>query len=283
MILNLLSIFSSTTQYLELFGLGKGWCLKPDNLNLANYFDIVKLVVDSPWCSGGLPNKNSSKEKSAIQIALTLECIWNCRNQVVHNGSIIDVSAILRSLEIKFHEHFTLLDTEDYDPVNPTICWSAPAPGIIKINTDAVVRFGHSSIAVVARDASGLVCKAWAKSVDSNDPVIAEALAINLALQLALLERYPNVLVESDSKVCIESIIGNSTDSLWKLDALCSDVNNLALNFMSCYFSWVKREANLTTYELAKAIVSLTSCFCCNAYSLPLSVCEACKRDALGV
>uniref|UniRef100_A0A2N9H0H1 aminobutyraldehyde dehydrogenase n=1 Tax=Fagus sylvatica TaxID=28930 RepID=A0A2N9H0H1_FAGSY len=183
---------------------------RPDNLNLANYFDIVKLVVDPPWCSGGLPNKNSSKEKSAIQIALTLECIWNCRNQVVHNGSIIDVSAILRSLEIKVREHFTLLDTEDYDPVKSTIRWSAPAPGIIKINTDAAVRSGHSSIAVVSSDASGLVCKAWAKSVDSTDPVIAKALAINWALQLALLERYPNVLVESDSKVCIESIIEDS-------------------------------------------------------------------------
>jgi hypothetical protein len=235
-ILNLPSIFSSIALYLELFGLGKGWYLRLDNLNLANYFDIVKLVVDPPRCSDGLPNKNSSKEKSTIQIALTLECIWNCRNQVIHNGSIIDVSAILRSFEIKFCEHFTLLDTEDYDPVKPTICWSAPAPGIIKINTNATVRSGHSSIAVVARDASRLVCKAWAKIVDSIDPVIAEAFAINLALQLALLERYPNVLVESDSKVCIESIIGNSTDSLWKLDALCFDVNNLASNFMSCCF-----------------------------------------------
>ena len=104
---------------------------------------------------------------------MTLECIWNCRNQVVHNGSIIDVSAILRSLEIKVREHFTLLDTEDYDLVKSTIRWSAPAPGTIKINTDAAVRSGHSSIAVVARDASGLVCKALAKSVDSTDPIIA--------------------------------------------------------------------------------------------------------------
>ena len=81
--------------------------------------------------------------------------------------------------------------------------------------------------------------------------------------------------MESDSKVCIESIIGNSTDSLWKLDALCSAVNNLALNFMSCCFSWVKRETNLIAQELAKATASLTSFVCSNAYSLPLSVCEA--------
>ena len=79
------------------------------------------------------------------------------------------------------------------------------------------------------------------KSMDSDDPVCVEAIAINWALQLALLEKYLNVPVESDSKVCIESIMGNSTDSLWKIDALCSDVNNLALNFMSCCFSWVKR------------------------------------------
>jgi hypothetical protein len=50
------------------------------------------------------------------------------------------------------------------------------------------VRSGHSSIDVVAHDASGLVFKAWAKSVDSDDPVITKALAINWALRLALLE-----------------------------------------------------------------------------------------------
>ena len=100
-----------------------------------------------------------------------------------------------------------------------------------------LVRSGHSSIDVVAHDTSRLVCKTWAKSVDYDDQVITRALAINWALQLALLEKYLNVLVESDSNVCIESNMGNSTYSLWKLDALCSEVNNLALNFMSCCFS----------------------------------------------
>jgi hypothetical protein len=76
--------------------------------------------------------------------------------------------------------------------------------------------------------------------------------------------------------------MGNSTYSLWKLDALCSEVNNLALNFMSCCFSWVKREANLTVYELAKAAALLTSLVCCNAYSLHPSICEAWQRDVLG-
>jgi hypothetical protein len=56
------------------------------------------------------------------------------------------------------------MDTEDSDPVKPTIRWSGPAPSIIKINTDATVRSGHSSIAVVAHDASGLVCKTWVKT-----------------------------------------------------------------------------------------------------------------------
>ena len=56
------------------------------------------------------------------------------------------------------------MDTKDSNPIKPTIRWSGPAPSIIKINTDAMVRFGHSSIVVVAYDASGLVCKTWVKT-----------------------------------------------------------------------------------------------------------------------
>ena len=77
--------------------------------------------------------------------------------------------------------------------------------------------------------------------------------------------------------------MGITVDSWWKIDALCSDVVTLGLSFSSVCFSWVRREANLLDHELANYVVSLTSLFCCNAYTLPLSIFETWQRNILGV
>ena len=49
--------------------------------------------------------------------------------------------------------------------------------------------------------------------MDTKDPLIAEALAIKWTLEHAQMERYPNIIVESDSKVCIEAITSITADS----------------------------------------------------------------------
>ncbi len=76
--------------------------------------------------------------------------------------------------------------------------------------------------------------------MDTKDPLIAEALAIKWALKLAKMERYPNIIVGSDSKACIETITGITADSWWKIDALCFDVVTFGLSFSSVCFSWVR-------------------------------------------
>ena len=64
---------------------------------------------------------------------------------------------------------------------------------------------------------------------------------------------------------------------------LCADVNSLIPWFLSCCFTWVKREANSAAHELASLASSLQSSLSCNAYSLPPSVLEAWQRDMLGL
>ena len=111
---------------------------------------------------------------------------------------------------------------------------------------------------MVARDVNGYVFKAWACCVDMGDPVIAEAFAIKWALELAKEESFTNIIVESDSKICIDSLEVNST-ACWKIDPLVSDVNSLATCFLLCCFSWVKREANTVAYTLASVASSFHS------------------------
>lgn len=154
---------------------------------------------------------------------------------------------------------------------------------MIKLNTDVAVHTNSFSIAVVARDNLGNIRRAWSQQLNTVDPVVAKATAITWALEIVNDEGYQQIIVESDSKICIKAFSENSVDVCWKLAAFCSDVYAFSLQFVSCCFSWTKREANATAHELAKFATSLSSPFCFNDSSLPPSVFEAWQRDFLGV
>jgi ribonuclease HI len=124
----------------------------------------------------------------------------------------------------------------------------APPTGVIKLNVDAAIHPSVATIAVIAKDDAGCFVKAWTKTLPTVDPTAAEALAILWAIQLAYLERWKNILVESDAKNWVDAILGNSACS-WNIYTLCNDVKRLASDFSSCSFCWVKREANMVTYK----------------------------------
>ena len=90
--------------------------------------------------------------------------------------------------------------------------------------------------------------------------------------------------MESDSKICIDSIKGHLEEVNWNVAAFISDVIALASDFIACCFSWLKWETNGTTHELARCAFLLNSNFSCNEVaSLPPSVKQAGQRDALCV
>ena len=90
--------------------------------------------------------------------------------------------------------------------------------------------------------------------------------------------------MESDSKICIDSIKGHLEEVNWNVAAFISDVIALASDFITCCISWVKRDTNGTTHELARFAFLLNSDFSCNEVaSLPPSVKQAWQRDELCV
>uniref|UniRef100_A0A7N2KY11 RNase H type-1 domain-containing protein n=1 Tax=Quercus lobata TaxID=97700 RepID=A0A7N2KY11_QUELO len=74
--------------------------------------------------------------------------------------------------------------------------WKPPPPGTIKLNVDAVV----------ARDSSDEAIKVWAKPYHSCLAIQAEASAIQWAVNLASREGWNQVIIESDSKECMDSV-----------------------------------------------------------------------------
>ena len=92
----------------------------------------------------------------------------------------------------------------------PVQRWKKLPRDSIKINVDATFKDSNSSIAVVARDWRGEVVFACAKRVYSNIPLQAEAEAIKWALSLAKSLDAAAMIVESDSKVCVDALAPSS-------------------------------------------------------------------------
>ena len=90
--------------------------------------------------------------------------------------------------------------------LKPVQRWKKPPKDSIKINVDVAFMDGNYSIAVVARDWRGEVVFACAKRVYSNLPLQAEAEAIKWALSLAKSIEAAAMIVESDSKGCVDAL-----------------------------------------------------------------------------
>jgi ribonuclease HI len=212
--------------------------------------DVVKLVVDPPipFSASGMVIQNL--ELATVQIALTLEAIWKFRNQLVHQSKLENPFVSIKALECRIMEHVQCLWSETNLVNTKALNWCPPPCGILKINVDAAILIDSAMIAVIARNESGLIVKAWVKQVNTVDPLVAEATAILWAVQIAKVENWDAVCFESDSKLVVECL--QSLVSFWSIAGICENVKYLAADFRYCSFCWVKREINMVAHTLAK-------------------------------
>ncbi len=130
--------------------------------------------------------------------------------------------------------------------------------GCIKLNVDAALLQSSARIAVIARNEDGMIIKAWAKSVLTCKPLLAEAHAIQWAIILAKAENWSKIMIESDSKVCIEALVLEQSCE-WSISVLCINVKLLALEFSFCEFCWVNCKANMVAHTLAKLAIATST------------------------
>ncbi len=88
------------------------------------------------------------------------------------------------------------------------------------------------------------------------EPFQAEAYAIMWALELAISEHFQNIIVKSNSKICIDALSDDSCNVFWNVVALISNIRGLSSLFNSSFFNWVSREANEVAHTLAKFVSS---------------------------
>ena len=134
-------------------------------------------------------------------------------------------------------------------------------------------------IAAVARDENGLLIKAWAKSVVAYEPLLGEATAIHWAIQLAKDEKWTNIIIESDSQVCVTALVSEKQHEDWSIAVICDNVKCLAVQFSYCSFCWVNREANTVAHTLAKVVPPIHSPVLYFPKNLPALLEEVWFRD----
>ena len=144
---------------------------------------------------------------------------------------------------------------------------------------DAAISQAFTSLAVVGRNESGEVLKVWTKIHDLCSPTQVEATAIQWALKLAIDENWSNIVVEGDSKICLDALSKAEEPSNWSISSITWDTAVLSVFFDNCKFCRVKRSLNSAAHSAAKYAVALKASFLCNNYDLPPPILKACRQD----
>ena len=149
-----------------------------DMLNVSNHEELIQLVIDP------LVHQSTDsiiKIKTSIQMALTLECIWNFRNQVVRQAKQVNQHSIhlaIKRLESRIVEQIQALESEEKEKNYKIMNWTTPNSGMIKLNTNATLFNNSAALVMVARDDRGCVLKVWSKVEPISYPLIAKVAAM---------------------------------------------------------------------------------------------------------
>ena len=95
---------------------------------------------------------------------------------------------------------------------------------------------------MVVRDWRGKLVFAHSKKENTIVTLQAEADAIILALNIATKLNASHFVIESDSKICIDSIRAPGDQVPWRLLSFVSAVNSIFVELGSVSCSWVYRE-----------------------------------------
>ena len=90
----------------------------------------------------------------------------------MHLAKIENPIVSIKALEYRVMEHVQCLRSGSRMWNFKELHWCPPPHECMKLNVEA------ATIAIIARNESGLITKSWAKSFNSCDPLMAEATAI---------------------------------------------------------------------------------------------------------
>ena len=218
------------------------WGFRSKDVQVTQPWDIIKIILEPPESSC----QAHDQWMVSLKMALTLEEIWYIHNTIIHQKGPFDIQASIGRIGEKFKEYSRVFSLPQNSLMaQPKIRWSPPPTNFVKLNVDAAIAQNSSAIAVVARNEQGAVLMARSKMLPKRSPITAEAEAILWALHLAKGENWRKIIVESDSKICIDAILDHSASHQWTISSLLSDIWQQKLSFVSCLFFGLKEVETL--------------------------------------
>lgn len=119
--------------------------------------------------------------------------------------------------------------------------WSSPPNGFMKLNVDAVIFFDFQQmeIGAILRDSKGnYVMAASMAETNTFNSMTVEAMAIIKGLQLCMHIDFSHLIIESDCKVVINSILQRE-DPMSKIENLVCDIKEWMRKFQDCSIQFV--------------------------------------------
>ncbi|CAL9014261.1 unnamed protein product [Prunus brigantina] len=148
----------------------------------------------------------------------------------------------------------------------PASCIHAAAyVGLDFWRLNSTTRFGF-----VIRDCEGHVLVAGPNNIDKNSINVAKCIALHDGLAAALDRGWEQIVIEGDSKLVIDSILGKANPP-WCIQQIIQDIWALSSSAASIRFQHVFREANFTADAVAKLGHGLSNQVLWE-HGLPLSV-----------
>ncbi|XP_062114633.1 uncharacterized protein LOC133825746 [Humulus lupulus] len=223
-------------------------------------FDILAPSSESfqAWVRGSIFQLNDDQR---CRFFMLCWAIWRRRNEWVWRKKRGSIQEILYVADCSLQNWIQAQDKE-LTPMPSFLSgedgvssWKKPPVGKLKINTDAAMFIDSQcfSFAGVARDEDGKVVEAISSCRSGVvSPEIAEAIGIREVLSWVKRKKWPNVMIETDSLLCVQALRSSIVMESY-FGGIIDDCKLLCEKLGSVSISFVKRSANRAAHAIARA------------------------------
>ncbi|KAL5543394.1 hypothetical protein UlMin_007178 [Ulmus minor] len=184
------------------FWLASPWNIWTEALNCYNPLDGLKFL----WSleDNDLAASQVADYRNVLLFAsVLLDLIWKYKNSITRQGPRRDPCALFETI---LQSYNSLFAPKMATATLSSCSWHPPPSRWIKINSDAAIGENTAGIACIARNDRGSILCCKSRRLGSSLPLVAEGLAIKLAIEMACNAGWPAMVFESDSKSFVEVV-----------------------------------------------------------------------------